>query len=124
MRAKFTWVTNTLAKRIPFFAPGVKAEIDLRMEQLARDLQTHMKQNAPWSDRTGQAREGLNAEVVKKLLSSEIVLYNDAEHGFWLEVAMNGEYAIIIPTLEMMDGFYGPAIKGIIGNSSVGFRTI
>jgi len=35
-----------------------------------------------------------------------MVLYHTVEYGIWLEIRWNGQYAIIIPTIEHM----GPVI--------------
>jgi len=30
----------------------------------------------------------------------ELILYNESEHGIWLEIAMSQRYQIIMPTLD------------------------
>lgn len=77
----------------------------------AQRVEQHAKQNAPWADRTGQARAGLTAEV--SLVMGEVVLtlFHTAEHGQWLEVIQDGRFAIIMPTLEEL----GPEIMADAG---------
>lgn len=64
-------------------------------------LETEAKNNAPWTDRTGNARQGLNgfAEDVSATLV-EIYLAHKMDYGVWLELKNSGRYAIILPTLE------------------------
>lgn len=59
-----------------------------------------MKENAPWTDRTGNARSGLSAvtEHVRKV-SHSIDLFYRVHYGIWLEVRFAGKYSIIIPAL-------------------------
>lgn len=78
------------------------------------------KENAPWEDRTGNAREGLEAVVDGEGDTVVLTLYHTVEYGIFLETAMNGDYAIILPTLEKwgMDvysaaGFMATGIGGI-----------
>lgn len=71
-------------------------------------VETYAKQNAPWGDITGNARQSLHAEVE---LSDDIVrlyLSHGMEYGVFLELAHQGQYAIILPTLE---AHYGQVMK-------------
>ena len=69
-------------------------------EDLAQLMQGYMQTNAPWTDRTGNARQGLT--VVVNLVETAIVftLFHTMDYGIWLEVANAGNYAIIMPTIE------------------------
>lgn len=58
------------------------------------------KENAPWQDRTGDARAGLDAEVTTEGNLVVLSLFHTVEYGIWLETAFSGDYAIIMPTLE------------------------
>jgi hypothetical protein len=78
-------------------------------------LYTLARANAPWGDRTGEARAGLDAEVYEEGDEIVVDLFHTAEHGVWLEIAMGGVYAIIMPTLEAL----GPDILRRAGASSL-----
>jgi hypothetical protein len=80
------------------------------VEQVAEEVQDYAQQNAPWEDRTGEARDGLTAESFEDGGILTIVLYHTVEYGVWLEVRNSGEYAIIIPTIEQM----GPVVMGAV----------
>lgn len=62
-------------------------------------LETDAKNNASWTDRTGNARQGLNgfAEDVSATVV-EIYLAHKMDYGVWLE--LKKRYAIILPTIE------------------------
>lgn len=65
-------------------------------------LETEAKNNAPWTDRTGNARQGLSgfAEDVSQTVV-EIYLVHRMNYGIWLELKNSGRYAVILPTMEM-----------------------
>lgn len=59
-----------------------------------------MKSNAPWTDRTGAARNGLRAETEHiRRTSHSIILMHSVPYGIWLEVRFGGRYAVIVPAL-------------------------
>jgi hypothetical protein len=80
------------------------------VEAAAEAVQEYAQENAPWSDRTGAARDGLTAEYVEEGSNHVIVLYHTVDYGIWLEVRNSGEYAIILPTIEHM----GPVVMGAL----------
>ena len=69
-----------------YFAPVVEAEA---------------KSNAPWTDRTGNARQGLTG-FVDDVSATMVYLYlsHRVTYGVFLEIKNSGRYAIILPTLE------------------------
>lgn len=61
-----------------------------------------MKSNASWTDRTGNARQSLNAEVEDMAMDMvEIVLSHGVEYGIYLELSHGGAYAIIAPAVDV-----------------------
>ena len=59
------------------------------------------KENAPWTDRTGNARAGLHSGVSEGLDKDFFELYiaHTVFYGIYLETRWNGKYAIIAPTV-------------------------
>jgi hypothetical protein len=68
----------------------------------ASRVEAYAKENAPWEDRTGDARDGLTAKGQQRLFEYRIILYHTVDYGIWLEVRWNGKYAIIVPTIIHM----------------------
>ena len=66
----------------------------------APKVQASARMNAPWKDRTSNARNGLFAEPVHERLKHSIVLFHSVPYGIWLEVRWSGRYAIIVPTIQ------------------------
>jgi hypothetical protein len=61
---------------------------------------------APWTDRTSNARNGLQNGSGKQGDTYFIVLAHSVPYGVWLEVRWSGRYSVILPTLSM----YGPRV--------------
>ena len=69
----------------------------LRRESLR--METHAKQNAPWTDRTGAARRGLTGSVeTRDTVISALVAYSPlTPYGAFLEL---GKYGILGATIR------------------------
>ena len=50
------------------------------LEDYADEIETYAQANAPWSDRTGEAREGLTTSVEDDGVELDLILYNESEH--------------------------------------------
>jgi hypothetical protein len=61
----------------------------------ATQIQSFMRSEANWTDRSGNARSGLKTKVVVRSKTVAIVLYHSVPYGIWLEVRWGGKYAII-----------------------------
>jgi hypothetical protein len=72
------------------------------MRAWGRDAVAYMKANAPWSDRTGEARAGLDYSIDEAGADTTIYLFHSVSYGKWLEIRWNGRYAIILPTIEAL----------------------
>jgi hypothetical protein len=64
-------------------------------------IETWMKQNAPWTDRTGNARQTLHNELEQVInVMVELILAHGVDYGIHLETKFGGRYAIIGPALD------------------------
>jgi hypothetical protein len=72
-------------------------------DYFAPQLETYAKDNAPWTDRTGNARQGLTG-LVDDVAVSIVDLYLTHSpaifYGKFLELSYSGRYSIILPTME------------------------
>lgn len=107
------WTADTLTPGMAGFAVAVTAGVEEIMEQMAEEVQNYAQTNAPWEDRTGEARDGLTAEAEGGAFEHIITLFHTAEYGIWLEIRNSGEYAIIIPTIEQMGPAVMEAVSGV-----------
>ncbi len=65
-------------------------------------VEAYMKINAPWTDRTGNARAGLRAQAYQDGSETGIVLYHSVPYGIFLETRWDGRLGIIDPTVAAM----------------------
>lgn len=82
-------------------------------EDLASEMLSYAKANAPWDDRSGTARRELWSSVVwTSETTFSIMLGHGAEvfYGIYLEVKWGGRYGIILPTLMQ----YAPRLNAHI----------
>lgn len=63
------------------------------------EMTAYAKKNAPWTDRTGNARAGLHTAHSIGSNYFELVVAHSVPYGIWLEVRWSGKYAIIGPTI-------------------------
>lgn len=67
----------------------------------ATKLQGYMQRKRPWTDRTGEAKRRLSATVsTPNDHLVRITLSHGVDYGKWLELAHEGKYAIIKPTIK------------------------
>lgn len=72
-----------------------KQAMVLSARYVATQSESFMRSNAPWTDRTGNARSGLRAKVVSSGDKVAIVLHHSVPYGPYLEVRFGGKYGII-----------------------------
>ena len=87
--------------------------VERAMNRGKEKIEEYARQNAPWNDRSGMARDGLVADVY--LEGGEVVLElaHSVDYGYWLEIIQDGQFAIIMPTLEAL----GPEILADAGGA-------
>lgn len=91
---------GNLTANLKAFPVHVNRSILAAAEYVAPLAEGHMKTNAPWTDQTGAARNGLHAKVQSTPVTIGIVLYHSVPYGVFLEVRWDGRYAIIVPTIQ------------------------
>lgn len=83
--------------------------------RLARRTEPQMKARAPWKDRTGNARRGLNSGV--EPVSNGVLLYlgHGVTYGVYLEKKFGGRDAIVDPTAERLLPEIGELVRTVYG---------
>lgn len=92
--ADFRWEGDLMAN-IAGMDDHVKRAMYASAEYVAPEIQSFMRTEAPWTDRTGNARNGLKTKVYSKGDKVAIVLYHTMPYGPFLEVRWGGKYGII-----------------------------
>lgn len=108
--------TGTLIPNLRTMDERVQRGVVAAAHWTAPQAETFMKNNASWTDRTGNARNGLGARVVLGPDTVAIVLYHSVPYGVFLEVRWGGKYAIIEPTMAATGPIFLSAIKRLAFN--------
>lgn len=109
MAFKLDYDSSSLGKNLDKLSAKLGATILMYSATKASELQSKMKNNRPWTDRTNMAKALLNAKVSQpKKDLVRITLAHGVDYGIWLELAHNKNYAIIAPTINQE----GPRIVG------------
>ena len=78
---------------------------------LATQIEDYGKQNAAWTDRTGNARQTLKGFAYSPRSRLIVLIFKQQmTYGLWLEIAHQGRYAIVMRSLEM---HYGDAMRSV-----------
>ena len=100
------WDLGKVQANIVGMTPRLEAGLYGVMKMHDGNVQSYARNNAPWTDRTGNARNGLFAEAFQDTKGYGIVLYHTMPYGIFLETRWSGRYAIIAPTIQV----YGPRV--------------
>jgi len=100
----FRWIRppeQALSELTEAYVSAIERGILKIAQAYAPQIADWMKANAPWTDRTGNARQTLYTEVnhvVKSMV--EIILSHGMSYGVYLELNNAGRYAIIDPAID------------------------
>lgn len=106
------WDMTDIKLNVKKLPAGIGRAIGVLFQREAVNVQDYARSHAPWTDRTGNARNGLfavarsggggrnNLGQFQGATQHEIVLYHTVPYGIWLEVRFAGKNAIINPTIQ------------------------
>ena len=98
--ARFSYDDGDLRKNLRALPGKIDRAIALTVDRNAAWGQAYMRLNAPWSDDTSAARNGLFAFPQSMGGHHEITLTHSVHYGIWLEIANSGKYQIILPSVR------------------------
>jgi hypothetical protein len=92
----FRWTSDNLSTNLRNATPRIEAAVWSATQYQAMRSENYMRQNARWTDRTSNARNGLQAIPERAGKGSyRITLTHGVPYGIWLEVRWSGKYGII-----------------------------
>ena len=116
MASGITW-TKTIESLVPAVASyeqRVMAAVVALIRSFEPRIEAYAKGNAPWTDRTGNARQTLFS--IDELAGQIVTLYlsHGMPYGKWLELCNAGRYAIVMKTLEAHYGQIKSALDALL----------
>jgi hypothetical protein len=106
---------DSLAKSIEAHDKKVKRVVAAQFLRAEQEAPGFMKLNAPWMDRTGNARAGLHAKlnIENQGEAFELIFAHTVFYGIFLEARFSGKFAIIMPTVN----YFGSLLMDRIASS-------
>lgn len=97
---------DSLAKAIDAHDRKVKRVMAGQFLRAEQEAPGFMKLNAPWTDRTGNARAGLHAKlnIENRGEAFELIFAGTVYYQIFLEARFSGKFAIIMPTVNYFGG--------------------
>jgi hypothetical protein len=103
-------VHGAMGRLLARFRDAICAKYAAEAEQMAKD-------NAPWTDRTGDARKLLTGRVIDDGEALGVALAHRVEYGKYLETANDGKYAVLKPVIESLRPAFFDAARQFFGGS-------
>lgn len=110
------WTDTTLFARMHSLDAKIARALAALVQRNAPAVQNYARRTAPWTDQTGNARQGLFARYAMESGSGRAILTGEAtgegagvhtinlshsvNYGIWLETRWAGKYAVIAPTIQ------------------------
>ena len=78
----------------------MRAAIGVYADTAAKTMEGYAKENAKWTDRTGNARNSIQGNFGWKGNQAVITLSGNMDYSVYLELAHEKKYAILKPTID------------------------
>lgn len=111
---RLVWIEDQITPNLARIEPFVNDTVATVFRYQEGRMEAYAKTNAPWTDRTSNARNGLVAQSGRQGSTHFLVLAHRVDYGIWLEVRWGGKYAIILPTLDVFTPQIMDQIEGIL----------
>jgi len=99
-QASFQWNSDNLTKNLKILPSKLDRALAAAVEYAATRSEASMRQNAPWTDRTSNARNGLHTVPFHDGKNHGYHLAHGVPYGIWLEVRWDGRYGIIPQSVQ------------------------
>lgn len=114
MADDFEWDDKQVRQNLENLMPQIRDAVFQLFTYWSQRAASQMRSNARWTDRTGNARQGLAGAVFESDEEIALVLYHRVTYGIWLEVRWSGRYAIIGPTMAEIAPQIGQQISQVM----------
>lgn len=111
-RVRFEFDGRRLKSNLKKLPPHIEHGVDAVIQRAATKGEVSLKNDAPWTDRTGAARAGLHTRVEER---RAIIFSHTVDYGIWLEIKNSGKYEVIMPTVRKTGQQLMKDLNGIFG---------
>lgn len=98
-------------------ADAIEAEVVAYVESLLDEVEAWLKTNAPWQDRTGEARANLYSDIEQVVRQSVTLLMSHGPHipySVFLEHGFRGRYSVLRPALDYWQPVIFEGVRQIV----------
>ncbi len=118
--ADFAWTVPPSGQLVPnlsTYRERVIQGLHMLADLFASKMEGQAKAGAPWTDRTGAARQGLVGLAEKAAAGVVIYLIHSVHYGIYLELGTSrmAPRPILVPTLEANYGPIMAALRALVG---------
>jgi hypothetical protein len=110
------FVRDSLSTGVAIAEVEILHNLEEEVLRTAVEALEYAQDNAPWEDRTGDARAGLDVDVRWEGDSIIWQMFHTVDYGIYLETRWNAKFAIIMPTLELYAPQIGQGMSEAEGN--------
>lgn len=111
---RIEWVgLDGMRGRVAALGPKTTTGLRKVLVREARVAEGDVKVTAPWTDRTGAARNGLYATAEVTQQRGVLEIGHGVDYGIWLEVSNAGRFAAVTPTLQRTIPRVAAGLRGL-----------
>lgn len=96
------------------YESAVRKGVHSQLQYWAPVVEEEAKRDAPWTDRTANARQTLHGMVTETPDKTRLSLGHGVDYGLWLEIANGGRYGIVKKVLERHYGDIMQSIRDLL----------
>ena len=95
-----SWDTKDVLKRLEQIQAKTRAALQIIADTAVKAMEEYAKNNAKWTDRTGNARQRLKGSTRWEQDALIAAISHNVDYGMWLELCHEKKYAILEEALN------------------------
>lgn len=117
MKSGFYCDVSPIRRGLERFEKAATDAMKHACKETSGEMQEYAKANAPWRDRTGNARAGLKGSWGMNQYVYYIKLAHSVSYGVYLELSMEKRFEIIAPTMAKYSDRVWEIYKELMGGA-------
>jgi hypothetical protein len=114
-RNRIDWggTDKAMTRRVAAYGVAVNTALLQLGHFFSAKMEAYAKANRPWTDQTSNARQGLFGVAMEENNQVVVIVSHGVDYGVFLELAHQGNNAIIGPTLQAHYNEIMGAVRGL-----------